>query len=642
MFSLKRIVGPLTIIIAIFYAIAISQVYFTDSVPINYYHQAYYLQADTYSSEIAPEFGGIDREHNNYQIYPFSSNPFIDIFVTSFNILSGDLFSLLFCYQFLVFLSFILLPFSLYFFLRQFKINTGASTTVLLIALFESGGRYLGGFQGVYYYSEILPSLACAFSFFVFGLSVKIFKGHPRNVFISCCLLFLVLFSLSSFFLFAILILIIFGFLSSNATISPSTAKRIVVLVLLPLLLFSFILMPLIYYQGEYNFNYISESRDIATSTLSDEFDQTIFLLALLGVLTSVYYFSIQKMQFFNLIIILFLISILSLALTYFDRESIFTLGVSNLEYLIFFRVSLIAFSAIFFHYIYEIRNEFLKTLVPIFLLILLGYYIFNLQKTYVYFDEIEDKKYRVIETDESREIEIYKNLITKIDTNETVLFENTFYEHEYSYNVGSLTTSNYIPSSENFSTIYTFNTNFLDQKIYVPISNKSDLGKFIQMHAIDYVICFSDTWRQSFLEFGEVDSQNSSLYLIDINLSYFTFNSSILNKTENSYYINFENKSSVILPINSEPQIKVYVDGSEIDYGTDEGLISIDDQLGTKKVEIKYDMTNIEIFSQIITFIFIFLVFSVFLIDRLMKLTQKSISEIFREILQGMSRSKM
>ena len=85
------------------------------------------------------------------------------------------------------------LGFSLYFFLRQFNINTPACTAVLLVALFESGGRYLGGFQGVYYYSAVLGSLACALAFFVFGFGVKIFRGNPRYIFMSCCFLFMIL-----------------------------------------------------------------------------------------------------------------------------------------------------------------------------------------------------------------------------------------------------------------------------------------------------------------------------------------------------------------------------------------------------------------------------------------------------------------
>ena len=96
MFSLKRIVAPLTIFIAIFYAIGISQIFFTDSPSINYNHYSYYAQAEIYSSEIAPEYGGVDSTHNFYQIYPFSSNAFINIFVVGFNQLLGGLFSDLF------------------------------------------------------------------------------------------------------------------------------------------------------------------------------------------------------------------------------------------------------------------------------------------------------------------------------------------------------------------------------------------------------------------------------------------------------------------------------------------------------------------------------------------------------------------
>ena len=48
MFSLKRIVAPLTIFIAIFYAIGISQIFFTDSPPMNHNHYSYYAQTEIY------------------------------------------------------------------------------------------------------------------------------------------------------------------------------------------------------------------------------------------------------------------------------------------------------------------------------------------------------------------------------------------------------------------------------------------------------------------------------------------------------------------------------------------------------------------------------------------------------------------
>ena len=70
--------------------------------------------------------------------------------------------------------------------------------------------------------------------------------------------------------------------------------------------------------------------------------------------------------------------------------------------------------------------------------------------------------------------------------------------------------------------------------------------------------------------------------------------------------------------------------------------LIEIESDEGTKKIEIKYKMTNIEILSQIITIIFIFLTLSVFIVDRLMKASQKSISELIHSLLKSVSRSKM
>ena len=349
MFSLKRFVGPLTIFIAIFYAIGISNVFFTDSPSMNYNHYAYYTQSQIYASEVAPEYGGVDDTHNSYQIYPFSSNTFINIFVVAFHHLTGSIFSDLFCYQFLVFLSFILVPFSVYFFLRQFGINTPACTAVLLIALFESGGLYLGGFQGVYYYSEVLSSLACAFAFFVFGFSVKIFKGHPRNIFMSCCFLFMVLFLLISFFVFSLVVLLVFAFLTLNVAFSQSTAKRFALLVFLPLLLSCFILLPLLYYNNDYEIRYIVDTNASATSALRHDLDITIYVLGLLGAIAGIYYLSAKKTQFFELLLILGLIATLSLALAYLDRRSVFTMGVSNLEYLIFFRISLIALSGVFF-----------------------------------------------------------------------------------------------------------------------------------------------------------------------------------------------------------------------------------------------------------------------------------------------------